>query len=271
MQVKPVLPTAVAAQREAAAVADQRSGLVDSAVGHDHHVAIRRAADHDTPVAPVARSPVLRHAMRMTITLLIARYGLLALFVGSGIEGEAVVVTGGILAHKGMVPLWGAMLVSALGSCLADQLWFFAGRYCRRYRWVQALMEKPAFARAVTFLERHPTAFIFGFRFVYGMRTASPIAIGTTHIPARTFVPLNMLSAAVWGPLFTLLGYGFGRAIDPVLQRLQSGFVVALLCALAAGALSFAILWLVRRRGAARRGRGDELDAAPPLPVTDES
>jgi membrane protein DedA with SNARE-associated domain len=219
---------------------------------------------------PVALPRFLGHAARMTITLLIARYGLLALFVGSGIEGEAVVVTGGILAHKGLLPLWGAMLVSALGSCLADQLWFFAGRYCRHYRWVEALVRKPAFSRAIGFLERHPTAFIFGFRFVYGMRTVSPIAIGATHITVRRFVPLNMLSAAIWGPLFTLLGYAFGRAIDPVLHRLQSGFADALLCALVAGALGLAILWAVQRR-AERRGRRDTLDDAPPLPVSDEA
>src|ERR1700712_2139283 len=93
----------------------------------------------------VAPRALLRHRCRMTIEMLIARYGLAALFVGAGIEGEAVVVTGGILAHKGLVPLWGAMLVSALGSCLADQLWYFAGRYCRHYRWVQVLTRKPAF------------------------------------------------------------------------------------------------------------------------------
>jgi membrane protein DedA with SNARE-associated domain len=201
----------------------------------------------------------------MALDILIARYGLAALFVGSGIEGEAVVVTGGILAHKGLVPLWGAMLVSALGSCLADQLWFLVGRYCRHYPWVQALTGKPAFARAIAFLERHPTAFIFGFRFVYGMRTVSPIAIGTTHIAARKFVPLNMISAAIWGPLFTLLGYAFGRTIDPVLHRLQSGFALALAGIVVIGAIGLAILWLVRRRT-----RAAELDAAPPLAVSDD-
>jgi membrane protein DedA with SNARE-associated domain len=201
----------------------------------------------------------------MTIGVLIARYGLAALFVGAGIEGEAVVVTGGILAHKGLLPLWGAMVVAALGSCLADQLWFVAGRYCRHYRWVQDLIRRPAFARAITFLERHPTAFIFGFRFVYGMRTVSPIAIGTTRIPARRFVPLNMLSAAIWGPLFTLLGYVFGRAIDPLLHRFQSGFALVLAAVLVVGALGLAIFWLVRRRAAPA-----ELDAAPPQPVSGE-
>jgi len=206
----------------------------------------------------------------MSIGLLIAKYGLAALFVGAGVEGEAVVVTGGILAHKGLVPLWGAMLVSALGSCLVDQLWYFAGRYCRHYRWVQVLMRKPAFARAVGFLERHPIAFIFGFRFVYGMRTVSPIAIGTTQIAPRTFVPLNILSAAIWGPLFTLLGYAFGRAIDPVLHRLQSGFIYALLGVAAVGAIGLAIVWLVRRRDAGREAHRRTLDEPPPLPVSDD-
>ncbi len=212
-------------------------------------------------VAPLA---LLRHRCRMTIEMLIARYGLAALFVGAGIEGEAVVVTGGILAHKGLVPLWGAMLVAALGSCLADQLWYFAGRHCRHYRWVQRLTAGPAFARAIAFLERHPTAFILGFRFVYGMRTVSPIAIGTTHIPPRRFVPLNILAAAVWGPSFTLLGYAFGKAIDPVLHHLQAGAMKVVLGLLAVGVVGLAILWLVRRRKGATA-----VDDAGPDPVSD--
>ena len=206
----------------------------------------------------------------MAIEMQITRYGLLALFVGSGLEGEAVVVTGGILAHKGMVSLSGAMLVSALGSCLADQLWFFAGRYCRHYRWVQTLIARPAFARAVGFLERHPTAFIFGFRFIYGMRTVSPIAIGTTQVETRRFVLLNMLSAAIWGPLFTLLGYAFGRAIDPLLHRIRAGFADGLIGLAVIVAIGLVVLWAVRRFAAPHRAGHAELDDASPRPVSDD-
>lgn len=77
-------------------------------------------------------------------------------------------MTGGILAHKGLVSLWGAMIAAATGSCIVDQIHFFLGRYFRHYPWVQRLTERPAFAREIAFLERHPTAFIFGFRFIYG-------------------------------------------------------------------------------------------------------
>lgn len=186
----------------------------------------------------------------MTIEMLIAKYGLFALFVGSGLEGEMVVVTGGVLAHQGLVPLWGAMLVSAMGSCLADQLWFFIGRYFRHYRWVQTMMERAAFARAKGLLERYPVAFIFGFRFIYGLRTISPIAIGATHVETRKFVPINIVAAAVWGPMFTLLGYAFGRAIDPLLHRLQESMTSAILVAAGVASLALGGLWLVRRHRA---------------------
>lgn len=184
----------------------------------------------------------------MTFTAIIAHYGLVGVFFGSGIEGEAVVVTGGILAHKGLIPLWGAMVAAATGSCIVDQIYFFLGRYFRHYPWVQRLTKRPAFARAIAFLERHPTAFIFGFRFIYGLRTISPIAIGTTRVETRKFVILNALAAAIWGPLFTLLGYAFGKAIDPVLHRLQTGALYALGSVTLLGVLIVFIVWLLRRR-----------------------
>lgn len=157
----------------------------------------------------------------MSLEAIVARYGVAAIFLGSGVEGEAVVITGGILAHRHLVPLWQVMVASACGSCLVDQAWFFLGRHCRRYKWIDSATRKPAFAKAREFMERHPTAFVFGFRFVYGLRTISPIAIGTTKVPAAKFMILNALAAAIWGPLFTCLGFQFGRALAPLLRHLQ--------------------------------------------------
>ncbi|RDE06978.1 DedA family protein [Sphingomonas aracearum] len=186
----------------------------------------------------------------MAMEALLARYGLLAILVGAGIEGEAVVIAGGVLAHRGLVPLWGAMLCAAAGSCIVDQAWFLAGRRLRDNRRVAAIRAKPAFARALGLLERHPTVFVLGFRFVYGMRTVSPIAIGTSRVPARRFVPLNALAAAIWGCLFTLLGYWFGNFLDPLLHRLIGRpHVLALVAATLA--IAGAAFWLLRRRRSA--------------------
>lgn len=185
--------------------------------------------------------------------MLLARYGLAALFLGAGVEGEAVVVSGGLLAHHGAFPLPAAMAAAAAGSCIVDQLWFFAGRHFRNHRWVARARAKPAFARALGVLERHPRWFIFGFRWVYGFRTVSPIAIGTSGIPARTFVPINIAAAIVWACTFTLVGYLAGHAFERLMGRYRpSGQALAIGIAVGVAVLILAGLvhWRRTRRPA---------------------
>ena len=184
---------------------------------------------------------------RMPIQAILARYGLVGIFLGAGIEGEAVVVAGGVIAHHGLVPLWAAAGAAAAGSCIVDQLWFIAGRRYREHRWVRKVTNKPAFARALRILERYPTGFIFAFRFIYGLRTVSPIAIGTSSIPASRFVPLNIAAAAIWGPAFTLIGYRLGKAAEPLLARFAE-YGLAAATTLAAAALLFLGLRKLHRR-----------------------
>lgn len=156
----------------------------------------------------------------MSIELLIAKYGLLAIFLGAGIEGETVVLLGGILSHRQFLPFWPTALAAAVGSFVADQLLFLAGRHARSYPAVQRVLASPTISAVSRLLERHPTGFVFAFRFIYGLRTVSPVAIGTTQIPAAKFVLLNAAAALVWGPLFTALGYFAGQTIEQLLGRL---------------------------------------------------
>lgn len=186
----------------------------------------------------------------MPIEAIVARYGLAALFAGAALEGEAAVIAGGLLAHQGLVWLPGAIAVAALGSFAADQAWFAAGRRFRDHRFVVRIREKPAFRRAVALLERHPTRFIFAFRFVYGMRTVSPIAIGSAGIAPRRFLPVNAASASVWALLFTAIGYLFGNAFETFVGRLRHDarlwWIVGGL--MVAGIVVAAIRWLRSRR-----------------------
>ena len=188
-------------------------------------------------------------AVRVTIETLIARYGLFALFVGAGVEGETVVVTGGLFARQGLVPLAGAMAAAATGSFVADQLLFTLGRRYRDHPRVRRIAARPGFARALALLERHPIGFIFGFRFIYGIRTVSPIAIGASQVGRRRFVTLNAFAAAIWGICFTTAGYLFGEAIERAFGRVRSvAHLWPVVAALAVAALLVTIL-VRRRRG----------------------
>ncbi len=183
----------------------------------------------------------------MTIDTAIARFGLLAVFVGAAVEGETVVVTGGLLAHEQLLPLGGVMIAAAAGSLLADQALFFIGRRYRDHRRVRGIAARPEFAKALGMLERNPFRFIFAFRFLYGLRTISPIAIGASAVPARIFLLLNTLAAIVWAVAISAIGYFFGHAIELTIGRLRHYEHLAG----AAGALVVMVLaagWFVRRR-----------------------
>ncbi|KQS01775.1 hypothetical protein ASG11_13125 [Sphingomonas sp. Leaf357] len=179
----------------------------------------------------------------MSIELLITRYGLVAVFLGAGIEGETMVVTGGLLAHDGLMPVVSVAIAAAAGSFVADQLFFAAGRRFRDHPRVKKIEAKPAFAKALSLFERHPTAFVFGFRFLYGLRTVSPMAIGTTAIRTRTFAVLNLAAAALWAVLFTAIGFVFADGIEEIFGKIKSvehvaiGVVVAALAVFGAAKL----------------------------------
>lgn len=157
----------------------------------------------------------------MHLESLIESYGLLAILLGTAFEGETAAFLGGVAAHRHLLTYASASLAAAIGSFTADQAFFYAGRYLARFAYIQSMIRKPAVARVNALLERHPTGFIFVFRFLPGLRTISPVVIGTTSIPSLRFLILNAIAALVWGQLFTGAGYLFGQGIENVLGRLS--------------------------------------------------
>lgn len=170
---------------------------------------------------------------------LIARYGLLAVLIGSGIEGETVVFLGGVSAHRHILPFWAVVGAAAVGSFIGDQIFFLLGRRASSWTWVRKATSNTVAGRVNSLLERYPTGFIFAFRFIYGMRTISPVVIGLSGIPAAKFVALNGLAALVWAFTISIAGYLFSGAIETMLGRLQLHvhMIIGLLFAIAVAAI----------------------------------
>lgn len=180
---------------------------------------------------------------------LIAKYGLLAILIGSGIEGETVVFLGGVSAHRHLLPFWGVAAAAAIGSFVADQIFFFLGRRASSLGFVRRLTSHAVAARGKALLERYPTGFILAFRFIYGMRTVSPIIIGLSSVSARRFVLLNAVAAVVWGIVISAAGYLFSNAIEALLGRLHLHvhLIIGLVFAVAVGGLL--LIWSRWRLG----------------------
>ncbi len=96
-------------------------------------------------------------------------------------------------------------------------------------------------------LERHDVLLILSVRFLYGLRIAGPVIIGTSGVSILRFALLNMMGAAIWAVLVAGAGYYFGVALTAVVADIKRVEAAILIGIPAAGF----IVWLWRRRRAA--------------------
>jgi membrane protein DedA with SNARE-associated domain len=179
------------------------------------------------------------------------QYGAIGIFLGAGFEGQTAVIVGGILARQHILHLWLVLLSATAGSGVVDHLLFVAGRQFRTHRWVVRAQQQPAFARALGFIEKYPISYTLAFRFIFGLRVASPIAIGVTQVPTWRFTILNIAGAVIWATTFTMVGFIFGEAVHNLVGKghhagqwtlIAAGAIVAVV------AVIWAIRYLLRRR-----------------------
>lgn len=128
----------------------------------------------------------------------IEQWGYIAVFLGSMVEGESVIFMAGFLARTGYLSIQKVTLIAFCGTLVADQGLYFIGHY-----YGQSVIErfpsmKPKADKAFRLLHRYNTLFILSFRFIYGIRTLSPLVIGAGGVSIKRFMCLNLIAALIW-------------------------------------------------------------------------
>jgi membrane protein DedA with SNARE-associated domain len=140
------------------------------------------------------------------------------LLVWTFLEGETIVIIAGIAAQDGSPRLHLVILASFCGSLCSDQLMFFLGRLKGKAFVANRPVWKARAEKVYRLLEKYQTALILGFRFLYGVRNVTPLAIGMSAVTTRRFITLNVIGAAVWATTFACGGYLFGAAMERLFE-----------------------------------------------------
>ncbi len=139
-------------------------------------------------------------------------HGYWVLFVGTFLEGEAILIMAGFLAFQGYLHPVGVIMTAFAGSFFGDQFFFHLGRWqgkslLRRFHFIAR-----RFREAIRMIEKYGAFVAFISRFTYGLRIILPIILGITCLPSRTFLIINLGSAFAWACIFSLAGYLFGKS-----------------------------------------------------------
>ncbi len=169
------------------------------------------------------------------INQLIQNYGdwiYLIAFFWAALEGETFVIFAGLAAQRGYLNVFELIVSVGLGSLMGDQICFWLGR-CYGARILHHFPKiEPGVNQAILWLEKHAVGFILSYRFMYGIRNVSSIAIGMSHLSWQKFALWNAIAAFVWAVAFSNIGYLFGDLIQRVPQgedKLEAGIHQAML------------------------------------------
>ncbi len=159
--------------------------------------------------------------MSPEIVLFVSTYGYIAVFFGSLIEGEVLLVIASFLAYVGQLELPLVILAAFFGTLLSDWIWFLLGRhsndaFLQRWHWLHKLS-----THSVTLVGKRPRLTAFLIRFMYGLRVIVPFSLGKTTMSGSTFLLYNALGVLLWVGIFSFLGYFFAGAMETIFGRVR--------------------------------------------------
>jgi membrane protein DedA with SNARE-associated domain len=183
----------------------------------------------------------------LAVEELVTRFGLIAVFVLTAIEGDLALILGGVAAHLGLMHPFAVGVAGALGGFAGDAAWFALGR-----RKADAFRRSALYRRVGPTIERLVGRFgpgqILLARPVYGTRVASMLFWGTQRLAPARFAALDLPACALWAVLLVSLGYLSSSGVAALLgevRRVEEWLAGA---AAAAVGVALALGWLMRRR-----------------------
>jgi membrane protein DedA with SNARE-associated domain len=179
----------------------------------------------------------------MSPELLLERFGYLAVFVGTFLEGEAILVMAGFFAERGYLRPVPVGIIAFFGSYSGHMFWFWLGRrhgvrLLDRFPRIKAHMGK-----GIRMFERYGATAIVITQWLYGLRITCAVVVGMSRISMMKFMFYEGVSCAAWAATITALGYYFGAAVEAVLGKAANveKYALLVIIGVAAG------VWLYHR------------------------
>jgi membrane-associated protein len=173
-------------------------------------------------------------------------------FVGFFLPGDSLLVTAGIFAAAGVVPLrW--LLLPVMGCAIAgDQIGYWIGRTAgpALYKREDSLFfRRGHLQRAHDFYEKYGGRAVIFARFVPIVRTFCPPVAGAAYMPYWRYLVFDIFGGMFWVGAMILGGYFLGRTVPNIGQRIH--YVIAVV--VVASVLP-AVISILRTRRAVARG-----------------
>jgi len=143
----------------------------------------------------------------------LATYGYIGLFLYSLGGGFVALVGAGVLSYMGKMDLATSMAVAFVANSIGDVMLFYMARYQKKTMMEGIKKHRRKLALSHVMMKKYGSWIILMQKFVYGIKTLIPIAIGLTKYDFKKFAVLNVIGAGIWALAFGLGSYYSGNAL----------------------------------------------------------
>lgn len=182
-------------------------------------------------------------------------------FVGFFLPGDSLLVTAGVFAAAGTIPLAWILVPVMLCAIVGDQIGYWIGRAAGAslYRREDSFFfRRSHLLRAHDFYEKYGGKTVILARFVPIIRTFCPPVAGAARMTYARYVTYDIFGGAFWVGSMVLGGYFLGRSVPNISQRIH--YVIAVVVFLS---VLPAIIGILRARRNLRTPESERSAATP--------
>ena len=163
---------------------------------------------------------------------LIKDWGYIILFLYSFGGGFLALAIAGVLSYSGDLNIYVSLIVAGSANFIGDQFLFFVARNNRIYAKQMMGKHQRKIALAHLMMRKYGSIVVFLQKYIYGIKTLIPLAMGLTKYDAKKFTFYNILATIIWTLLVGIISYSLGELVYTYIDELKSygiAFVVALI------------------------------------------
>jgi len=157
-------------------------------------------------------------------------WGYIALFLYSFGGGFLALAIAGVFSFTGELNIYYVILVASLSNFIGDQFLFLIARNNKDY--AKSMMSKWGRKIALTHLlmRKYGVWILFIKKYIYGIKTLVPLAMGLTKFDFKKFTFYNLLASFVWGVVVGTISYYLGQIfIDSLEEYKNVGIIILVL------------------------------------------
>ncbi len=179
----------------------------------------------------------------------LSTYGYIVLFLYSFGGGFFALVAAGILSFAGKMDITTSIMVAFVANFIGDTVLFYIARYNKAIVMPYIKKHRRKLALSSIMMKRYGDKIIFFQKFIYGVKTLVPIAIGLTRYDFKKFTIYNLFSALIWALVFGLGSFYSGKYLLKVALYLKNHIYITPIVL----AILLYLMWLYMEKATKKR------------------